>query len=54
MVDGGNFDWEANAARFPTLNTPDAEDLIGLAIRKGLKVTAGHNAQARHQNRSGD
>jgi len=23
VVDGGNFDWEANAARFPTLNTPD-------------------------------
>ena len=23
VVDGGNFDWEANAARFPLLNTPD-------------------------------
>lgn len=23
VVDGGNFDWEAHAARFPTLNTPD-------------------------------
>jgi O-acetylhomoserine (thiol)-lyase len=23
IVDGGNFDWEANAARFPTLNQPD-------------------------------
>jgi O-acetylhomoserine (thiol)-lyase len=23
VVDGGNFDWEANAERFPTLNTPD-------------------------------
>lgn len=23
IVDGGNFDWEANAARFPSLNTPD-------------------------------
>jgi O-acetylhomoserine (thiol)-lyase len=23
IVDGGNFDWEANAARFPMLNTPD-------------------------------
>ncbi len=23
IVDGGNFDWEAHAARFPTLNTPD-------------------------------
>jgi O-acetylhomoserine (thiol)-lyase len=23
VVDGGNFDWEANAARFPTLNKPD-------------------------------
>jgi O-acetylhomoserine (thiol)-lyase len=24
VVDGGNFDWEAHAERFPTLNTPDA------------------------------
>ena len=24
IVDGGNFDWEAGADRFPTLNTPDA------------------------------
>ncbi len=23
IVDGGNFDWEANAGRFPTLNQPD-------------------------------
>jgi O-acetylhomoserine (thiol)-lyase len=23
VVDGGNFDWEANADRFPLLNTPD-------------------------------
>jgi O-acetylhomoserine (thiol)-lyase len=23
VVDGGNFDWEANAVRFPLLNTPD-------------------------------
>ncbi len=23
VVDGGNFDWEAHAERFPTLNTPD-------------------------------
>jgi O-acetylhomoserine (thiol)-lyase len=23
IVDGGNFDWEAHAARFPTLNEPD-------------------------------
>ncbi|MGZ3410191.1 MAG: O-acetylhomoserine aminocarboxypropyltransferase/cysteine synthase family protein [Xanthobacteraceae bacterium] len=23
IVDGGNFDWEKNAARFPMLNTPD-------------------------------
>ena len=23
IVDGGNFDWEANASRFPTLNQPD-------------------------------
>jgi O-acetylhomoserine (thiol)-lyase len=23
VVDGGNFDWEAHADRFPTLNTPD-------------------------------
>jgi O-acetylhomoserine (thiol)-lyase len=23
IVDGGNFDWEAHAARFPMLNTPD-------------------------------
>jgi O-acetylhomoserine (thiol)-lyase len=23
VVDGGNFDWAAHAARFPTLNTPD-------------------------------
>jgi len=23
IVDGGNFDWEANAKRFPTLNKPD-------------------------------
>ena len=24
IVDGGNFDWEAHAERFPTLNQPDA------------------------------
>ncbi len=24
LVDGGNFDWEAGGARFPTLNEPDA------------------------------
>ncbi len=23
IIDGGNFDWEKNADRFPTLNTPD-------------------------------
>ncbi|MFO1146717.1 MAG: PLP-dependent transferase, partial [Rhodospirillales bacterium] len=23
VIDGGNFDWEGNAARFPTLNQPD-------------------------------
>ena len=23
MIDGGNFDWEANKERFPTLNEPD-------------------------------
>ena len=23
VIDGGNFDWEAHAGRFPTLNTPD-------------------------------
>ncbi|MBI4969955.1 MAG: PLP-dependent transferase [Rhodospirillales bacterium] len=23
IIDGGNFDWEKDAARFPTLNTPD-------------------------------
>ena len=23
VIDGGNFDWEANAARFPLLNQPD-------------------------------
>lgn len=23
VIDGGNFDWEANAERFPLLNTPD-------------------------------
>ncbi|MBL8836647.1 MAG: O-acetylhomoserine aminocarboxypropyltransferase/cysteine synthase [Alphaproteobacteria bacterium] len=23
LIDGGNFDWEKNAARFPMLNTPD-------------------------------
>jgi O-acetylhomoserine (thiol)-lyase len=23
VIDGGNFDWEGNAARFPLLNTPD-------------------------------
>ena len=23
IVDGGNFDWEAHAERFPTLNKPD-------------------------------
>ncbi len=23
IIDGGNFDWEGNAARFPTLNDPD-------------------------------
>ena len=31
-----------------TLNTSEAEDLIGLANQKGLKVTAGHNAQFTH------
>jgi O-acetylhomoserine (thiol)-lyase len=24
IIDGGNFDWEAQGSRFPTLNTPDA------------------------------
>jgi predicted dehydrogenase len=28
-----------------TLNTSEAEDLIGLAIQRGVKITAGHNAQ---------
>ena len=23
IIDGGNFDWEKHAARFPTLNQPD-------------------------------
>ena len=31
-----------------TLNTADAEDLIRLADQKGLKITAGHNAQFTH------
>jgi predicted dehydrogenase len=31
-----------------TLNATEAVDLIGLANRKGLKVTAGHNAQFTH------
>jgi predicted dehydrogenase len=31
-----------------TLNTAEAEDLIGLAQKKGLKITAGHNAQFTH------
>jgi predicted dehydrogenase len=31
-----------------TLNTSEAEDLIGLANQKGLKVIAGHNAQFTH------
>jgi predicted dehydrogenase len=31
-----------------TLNTPDAEALIDLANRNGLKLTAGHNAQFTH------
>ncbi len=31
-----------------TLNTAEAEDLIKLADQKGLKVTAGHNAQFTH------
>ena len=31
-----------------TLNTADAEELIDLAGRKGLKLTAGHNAQFTH------
>jgi predicted dehydrogenase len=31
-----------------TLNTSEAEDLIGLADRKALKITAGHNAQFTH------
>lgn len=31
-----------------TLRTNEAEELIGLATRKGLKLTAGHNAQFTH------
>ena len=31
-----------------TLNTSEAEDLIGLANQTGLKITAGHNAQFTH------
>ncbi len=31
-----------------TLNTSEAEDLIGLANQNGLKITAGHNAQFTH------
>ena len=31
-----------------TLNTPEAEELIALANQKGLKITAGHNAQFTH------
>jgi len=31
-----------------TLNTAEAEDLIGLANQNGLKLTAGHNAQFTH------
>jgi predicted dehydrogenase len=31
-----------------TLNTPEAENLIRLAEQKGLKITAGHNAQFTH------
>lgn len=31
-----------------TLNTSEAEALIGLANQKGLKITAGHNAQFTH------
>lgn len=31
-----------------TLNTSEAVDLIGLANQRGLKVTAGHNAQFTH------
>src|SRR4051812_20299164 len=31
-----------------TLNTADAEELVGLATEKGLKITAGHDDQFRH------
>jgi predicted dehydrogenase len=31
-----------------TLNTPDAEQLIAIARQKGVKLTAGHNAQFTH------
>jgi predicted dehydrogenase len=31
-----------------TLNTAEAEDLIGIANQNGLKITAGHNAQFTH------
>jgi predicted dehydrogenase len=31
-----------------TLNTPDAETLVEIATRTGLKLTAGHNAQFTH------
>lgn len=31
-----------------TLNTPDAEALVRIATAKGLKLTAGHNAQFTH------
>ena len=31
-----------------TLNTAEAEDLVALANQKGLKITAGHNAQFTH------
>jgi len=31
-----------------TLNTTEAEELVSLATQKGLKITAGHNAQFTH------
>src|SRR5580765_4278580 len=34
-----------------TLNTKEAEELIGLAERKGLKITTGHDDQFRHSAR---
>lgn len=48
----GKMCFEAGASAYIekpfTLNTPDAEELIDLANRKGVKLTAGHNGQFTH------